>query len=204
MQKKTFHYASHAWSLPTVRHSLTAGNQIHRLQKQIKSPNCSRQYTENETKPLGINFFRGIQRFCVILGFALAAVMGRKKGKRSLGGGGFIFPHCTVKGGHIIPRIFSKAMKSSEDAPNLGWIFWKNLRKDVEIISFNLFGFKTKVWALRTPECQHISDSLKNMWFREGYGACSHSRIIPALIFTSNCFLLKQPHREGLPALHCT
>lgn len=81
MQKKTFHYASHAWSLPTVRHSLTAGNQIHRLQKQIKSPNCSRQYTENETKPLGINFFRGIQRFCVISGFALAAVMGRRKGK---------------------------------------------------------------------------------------------------------------------------
>lgn len=75
--RKTFHYASHAWSLPTGRQTLIAGNQIHRLQKQIKSPNCSRQYTENEIKPLGINFFGGIHRFCAILEFALAAVMGR-------------------------------------------------------------------------------------------------------------------------------
>lgn len=79
--RKTFHYASHAWSLPTGRHSLIAGNQIHRLQKQIKSPNCSRQYTENEIKPLGINLFWGIHWFCGISESAPAAVMGRKKGK---------------------------------------------------------------------------------------------------------------------------
>lgn len=79
--RKTFHYASHAWSLPTGRHSLIAGNQIRRLQKQIKSPNCSRQYTENEIKLLGINFFWGIHRFCVISEFALAGGMGRKKRK---------------------------------------------------------------------------------------------------------------------------
>lgn len=79
--RKTFHYASHAWSLPKGRHSLIAGNQINHLQKQIKRPNCSRQYTENEIKAVRIKFFWGIYRLYMISESAFVCVMRRKKGK---------------------------------------------------------------------------------------------------------------------------
>lgn len=80
-KRKTFHYASHAWSQLKGRRSLIARNQIHHLQKQIKKPTCSRQYTENEIKAVRIHFFWGIYRLYRISEFVFVCVTVRRKGK---------------------------------------------------------------------------------------------------------------------------
>lgn len=120
--RKTFHYASHAWSLPKGRHSLIAGNQIHHLQKQIKRPNCSRQYTENEIKTVRINFFWGIYRLYMNSEFAFVWCVGRKEKITVRWGLHFLTlssrRHATIKRECIISMIYPKAMKHFEDAPN--------------------------------------------------------------------------------------